>query len=67
MANMADLMSNVKRAQELVKAEGAKVQEELAAYAPLLDADARALRRAYAQTLLSGAGQSLRASLRMRP
>lgn len=30
-ANMGDLMANVKRAQELVKVEGAKVQEELAA------------------------------------
>lgn len=28
---MGDLMANVKRAQELVKVEGAKVQEELAA------------------------------------
>ncbi|KAK9792713.1 hypothetical protein WJX73_000593 [Symbiochloris irregularis] len=30
LPNMGDLMSNLKRAQELVKTEGAKVQEELA-------------------------------------
>ena len=35
---MAEMMANVKRAQELVKVEGAKVQEELAAYGPLVAA-----------------------------
>ena len=30
MPNMGELLANVKRAQELVKTEGAKVQEELA-------------------------------------
>ena len=36
---MADLMANVRKAQELVKTEGAKVQEELAAYVPSTDFD----------------------------